>query len=241
MFSNQFRTATAAVAFAAAATLLVPQRASAYPIDCAILLCLAGGWPASTECSSARAEFIRRITPWPIEPPLQIWRCPMHTTASLNRAAPAPGDTMARLVSMIDRSGPSSSLLDTTDAATDAVFVRPSDTAILESILHLVQAEGDPADVDISGPDFDFVRSIRVWHVVASQRQGRDDCNTYDNTRLGQYSTQGQYHWQRSHLSTLPPAFGHNPTGWCASYSYRAVFVDWRDHEGNYGFERVDY
>ncbi|MDN5788652.1 hypothetical protein [Pseudorhodobacter sp.] len=49
----------------------------AYPIDCAILLCLAGGFPPSVECSAAKAEFIRRITPWPIEPPLQLWRCPM--------------------------------------------------------------------------------------------------------------------------------------------------------------------
>jgi hypothetical protein len=49
----------------------------AYPIDCAILLCLAGGFPASAECSAARAEVIRRITPWPIDPPLQIWNCPM--------------------------------------------------------------------------------------------------------------------------------------------------------------------
>ena len=38
-------------------------RAQTYPIDCAILLCLSGGWPASVPCSRARAEFIRRITP----------------------------------------------------------------------------------------------------------------------------------------------------------------------------------
>lgn len=54
-----------------------PIQASAYPIDCAILLCMAGGFPASVECSRAKAEVIRRITPWPIEPPLQLWRCPM--------------------------------------------------------------------------------------------------------------------------------------------------------------------
>lgn len=54
--------------------------AVAYPIDCAILLCLAGGFPASAECSAAKAELVRRITPWPIEPPLQLWRCPMGGT-----------------------------------------------------------------------------------------------------------------------------------------------------------------
>lgn len=53
------------------------QPVHAYPIDCAILLCLAGGFPASAECSAAKAEVIRRITPWPIEPPLQLWRCPL--------------------------------------------------------------------------------------------------------------------------------------------------------------------
>jgi len=71
------------VALAAILSMLslvgVPQRSNAqtYPIDCAILLCLSGGWPASVPCARARAEFIRRITPWPVEPPLQIWRCPM--------------------------------------------------------------------------------------------------------------------------------------------------------------------
>lgn len=59
------------------ASMLSPQDAKAYPIDCAILLCMAGGFPASTECSAAKAEVIRRITPWPIEPPLQLWRCPL--------------------------------------------------------------------------------------------------------------------------------------------------------------------
>lgn len=68
-----------------------PQPAKAYPIDCAILLCLAGGWPNSSECASARAEFIRRITPWPVEPPLQIWRCPMASSSySVPRMPPQP-------------------------------------------------------------------------------------------------------------------------------------------------------
>ena len=66
----------------AAATLtimlgLAPISAPAYPVDCAILLCLAGGWPANPPCTAARAEFVRRVTPWPVEPPLQPWRCPM--------------------------------------------------------------------------------------------------------------------------------------------------------------------
>lgn len=68
----------ASVAFLGlSASLPFAKPANAYPIDCAILLCLAGGFPASAECSAARAELIRRITPWPVEPPLQLWRCPM--------------------------------------------------------------------------------------------------------------------------------------------------------------------
>lgn len=59
-----------------------PQTAKAYPIDCAILLCLAGGFPANPVCNAARAEMIRRITPWPVEPPLQLWNCPLHAGVS---------------------------------------------------------------------------------------------------------------------------------------------------------------
>lgn len=71
------------------ATLLAPSAASAYPIDCAILLCLAGGFPASAECTAAKAEVIRRITPWPVEPPLQLWNCPMQAPAGI--AVPSLG------------------------------------------------------------------------------------------------------------------------------------------------------
>jgi len=67
-------------------TLLNPAASNAYPVDYAILLCLAGGWPASAECSYARAAFIRRITPWPVERPLQIWRRPMRIALNINPA-----------------------------------------------------------------------------------------------------------------------------------------------------------
>lgn len=81
--------------FGAAISSLAPTPAAAYPIDCAILLCLAGGFPASTECMAAKAEMIRRITPWPIEPPLQLWRCPMglpkDVAAAIGQAAVSLG------------------------------------------------------------------------------------------------------------------------------------------------------
>lgn len=241
MLGARLRAAGATAMMFVAAASLTPQRAEAYPIDCAILLCLAGGWPASAECSRARAEFVRRITPWPVEPPLQIWRCPMHTTAGLDDALGGTQGAMTRLAAALGRANPQQGLEQSVPEVAPAVLHAVDRDTLLGAILLQVQVEGDAADIDISGPEFDFVRSIRVWHVVASQHQGRDDCIHSDGTRLGQYTIQGQYHWQRSHVGTLPPAFGHNPTGWCSSYRYRAVFVDWRDHEGNYGYERVDY
>jgi len=61
--------------------LLTTTPVRAYPIDCAILLCLAGGFPPSAECAAAKATMIRRITPWPVSPPLQLWNCPLGLPA----------------------------------------------------------------------------------------------------------------------------------------------------------------
>lgn len=47
-----------------------PSRA--YDMDCAIMLCMAGGFPPSAVCSAAYATMIRRITPWPVLPPFGI-------------------------------------------------------------------------------------------------------------------------------------------------------------------------
>lgn len=47
-----------------------PSRA--YDIDCAIMLCMAGGFPPSTVCAHAFRVMIRRITPWPTLPPFGI-------------------------------------------------------------------------------------------------------------------------------------------------------------------------
>ena len=79
MLSAVRNLAFAIISAAVSLSFVLSDRAHAqtYQIDCAILLCLAGGWPASEPCGRARAEFIRRVTPWPVEPPLQIWRCPM--------------------------------------------------------------------------------------------------------------------------------------------------------------------
>ncbi|MDE2634110.1 MAG: hypothetical protein OSA82_13460 [Paracoccaceae bacterium] len=195
------------VVLVALIALVSPQPAKAYQVDCAILLCLAGGWPASAECSHARAVFIRRITPWPIEPPLQIWRCPMGI--SMRSPLPMPAQRIPDPVRLI-----------------------------------LAQVSEDSgADIDISGIEFDFVRSIRVWDVrhYSHQRRGRDDdCSERSYMRLGLYGSQGGFGWQNTGPATAPTWV--LPSRACSSSnSRRGVGVEWEDHEGNHGYEWVAY
>ncbi|MBU0642136.1 MAG: hypothetical protein KJ943_14590 [Alphaproteobacteria bacterium] len=112
-----------------------------------------------------------------------------------------------------------------------------------EQALGLVR---DRADIDISGPEFNFVRSIRVFDVryARQHESGRDgNCNRSATVVLGTYGTQGDFAWQRSSITALPAAhaglerWGQN----CPGIYHRSVFVDWRDYEGNYGFEQVNY
>ena len=216
---QMIRNAATAAAITVTGPLGAAAPAQAYPVDCAILLCLAGGWPASAPCANARAVFIRRITPWPIEPPLQIWRCPMGASFS-SPAAPSPRERL-----------------------TDIAAHTPPSISLPDSSFPLIPVQADEqADVDISGNAFDFVRSIRVYHIQFSQRRNRDgNCISSDATRLGSYGVQGDYRWLRSSVAQVPPASALPRPLHCASVSYRAVFVDWRDHTGNYGFEEVRY
>lgn len=218
---------------------LVPAPAAAYQIDCAILLCLAGGFPASEPCARAKAEMIRRITPWPIEPPLQIWRCPMKSAFRKDR---------------LDEPGPR--LYDIGFRGTGSPIQIVNDQGSIEpmamALLQLV-AEGDydsengTADIDISSNDYDFVRSIRVFSVEYARQWwgGKDgDCKRLERVRLGTYGTNGEFGWHSSSASAVPSAF-KGLSGWqasgCPGINLRAVFIEWRDHEGNYGHEQVNY
>lgn len=221
--------------------------AQTYPIDCAILLCLSGGWPASEPCSRARAEFIRRITPWPVEPPLQIWRCPMGASFE-------PVDDPGRTPRVFDILFSNASPLPQSLAEADPDNAGTLLPAVLRSkgVSPLPQPDGfalrlvqDRADIDISGPEFNFVRSIRVFDVrYARQSESRDsDCSRYESVLIGTYGTQGDFSWSRSSVAALPEAHvGLERWGdHCPSIYHRSVFVDWRDYEGNYGFEQVNY
>ena len=192
--------------------------AAAYPVDCAILLCLAGGWPASAECAHARAVFIRRITPWPIEPPLQIWNCPMR--ASLRGEAPQI-ESLYDIAFQADLAPPAFSL--------PGVAAAPI----------LVDAQ---ADVDISDAAFDFVRSIQVFEITYQQRSSSNGtCTKWSTVYRGSYGQQGDYTRQKSDISAVPRAADFDAPSDCGSYGYRSVFVEWRDYEGTYGHEEVHY
>lgn len=229
----------------------IPQRAQAqtYQIDCAILLCLAGGWPASTPCTRARAEFMRRITPWPVEPPLQIWRCPMRVSqVQINRDIERRYDSrsdlrhisISPLATEIYRSaGP----VQIEPRLRNSTYTSPS---ALWSPGSMVQRVQDRADIDISGPAFDFVRSIRVFHARAAKQKESDntgDCNRNANILLGHYGTQGEFSWNASSINALPSAhLGLERWGEdCPELDHRSVFVDWRDYHGSYGYEQVNY
>lgn len=213
---NSLRAAAAVAATAVSVSFAAPV--AAYPVDCAILLCLAGGWPASAECAHARAVFIARITPWPVEPPLQIWNCPMR--ASLNREK-AP---MERLFEITLREGG--------EQLHESWGENPAE-------LHLAQ---DQADVDISDPAYDFVRSIHVFQIEYRRHRNRDgDCNTWSTIREGTYGEQGDFAWSRSTPARVPSASAFRPGTSCSDYWFRGVFVDWTDYEGTYGFEEVRY
>ena len=237
----------AAVAFTVTGlSLPAPARAQTYPIDCAILLCLSGGWPASVPCARARAEFIRRITPWPVEPPLQIWRCPMGASFETVPAANS-ADRIFDAFFQSNSTGPRQSFPahDTADliAAAWRTPEAPDYLVPADQALRLVQ---DRADIDISGPEFNFVRSIRVFDVRYARQYeagSEGDCERYATVVLGTYGTQGDFSWQRSSITALPEAhvglerWGQN----CPGIYHRSVFVDWRDYDGNYDFEQVNY
>lgn len=200
------------------ATMLLPARAAAYPVDCAILLCLAGGWPASAECVHARAVFIARITPWPIEPPLQIWNCPMQARF------PVTERPMDRLLDIAFPAENTQPLISQPDAPSDLLRVQ------------------DAADVDISDPAFDFVRLIRVFEITYQQHRNSDgDCNTWSAVYEGSYGEQGDYLRRRSSPAAIPEASDFSNPPSCGTYWHRSVFVEWRDFEGTYGHEEVHY
>jgi len=233
---NLFKAALLAVALTGP-TVPTQARAQTYQIDCAILLCLSGGWPASTPCARARAEFIRRITPWPVEPPLQIWRCPMGASYDgPGRSRPTDRIFDALYGGAGTPSNSSAPLFDQAATAGGMLEFKGSNVAwdSLVNADYALQLVQDRADIDISGPEFNFVRSIRVFDVryARQHESGRDgDCNRSAVVVLGTYGIQGDFSWRASSPAALPAAHA-GLERWgehCPSSYHRSVFVEWRD------------
>lgn len=241
------RSTTLTAVVAATAMLNAPVKADAgFNVDCAMLLCLAGGWPKSTECTLAYATFIRRVTPWPIEPPLQIWRCPLgasyesQTSNSAQRLYDAvfPPESLQSYPQTNEPAWtPQPAIMRTSGGTADRL---PEGF-----FLHLVQKDLT-ADRDISDSTYDFVRSIHVFDVNASQMHtggSEGGCTRSSSIRIGSYGNQGDYHWRRGGVSDIPAA--HSGTeGYgrdCPSLHSRSIFVEWRDYSGRYGYEQVNY
>lgn len=260
---KQYLKSTAIAATAAiAAYVATPTPAKAYQVDCAILLCLSGGWPASAECTHARAVFIRRITPWPIEPPLQIWRCPMGIAAgdmtspsqqlldfAFKDAPPVmqsyPDDDYYFDTVGKNRYNNPQDVSAPIEAAPETITMADLRTEDGEfdalKFLHLTQEER--ADIDISGPEFDFVRSIVVWDIrsFSHRERGRDDdCSIQYYGLKGTYGQQGEFSYRRADLNEVPtwviPQRTCNPAS-----QRRGVGVEWRSYQNEYGNEWVSY
>lgn len=248
----------AGAAIVIAAGLSAPSSAHAYQIDCAILLCLSGGWPASAECTAARAVFIRRITPWPVEPPLQIWRCPMGS-ASTAPADESAAIRFARIVHDLQLERGLVSVTAGNASNTEAAYVQAL-AAIATDIPGFNASvfnanfsdENGSADIDISSGDFDFVRSIRVYDVEWSEwnhenNAGENDCRRgRQRVRLGSYGTQGDFAWRNTSVTTVTSlpwlGFTTRPDHNCAHAGrFRGIGVEWHDFEGNHGYEVVRY
>lgn len=134
-----------------------PVPASAYQIDCAILLCLAGGFPPSAPCAAARAEMIRRITPWPIEPPLQIWRCPMRAGFTLQQS---PTEYEPVLVVFTTLPLPIS---------------KPRNRIAAHDIFHVYDSAVES-----------YLAAIKVYGLTYRRHRGSDgDCNVTSRLRIG--------------------------------------------------------
>lgn len=111
-------------------------------------------------------------------------------------------------------------------------------------------ASGPTADIDISDPDFDFVRSIKVYHIDWYHRNvnssGGGECSKRSSmAKVGTYGPQGGFSW--GYLSDIydAPAWldmGIYQSSNCeAAGRFRGVGVEWTDYSGVHGYEVVQY
>jgi len=197
---------------AALAVLACAPPASAYPVDCAILLCLAGGFPPSEPCLRAKAVMMQRILSIPFQPPLQIWNCPLRASTARE---------------------PESAPITEVSASRDMALHPGTD-----GIPQFIAGSG----ADISGPEFAFLRSLRVIRLEYRQHGGKENsCSRESRVAIGRYHDEAAFGWSGGHTRDVPASSDFHPRSGCAPYGYRSIMIDWRDASGTYGFEEVRY
>lgn len=186
--------------------------AQAYPIDCAILLCLAGGFPASLPCDAARFEMIRRITPWPIEPPLQLWRCPMHAAYPAQTPSGWPLPTPVSYP-LAERHLP--------DQTNQHFHILASYDTTIQSYLAAIKV-------------YDLSYSRRRNH--------EGSCNISASLQIGTYDAFGTFSWARGDTnSAIPIWMLTTSSSQCSDLWFRGVGLEWQDYQGSLGTEVVRY
>lgn len=164
------------------------KQSRAYDMDCAIMLCMAGGFPSSAVCAAAYAEMIRRITPWPVRPPFGI--C-----------------TFAAVP--IELGGP-----------------------------------GGEGELDISIPEYAWLRKTRVLWFYGRSYESRDDPRQWDwyvrscdhENRYCRYHVRvfGSHSpWPESFVSENGQSVSFPSSSGRFNFFHRAVMVEYGDYEGS--------
>lgn len=196
-----------------AIALLLQQAtpADAYQIDCAILLCLAGGFPPSAPCAAAKAEIIRRITPWPIQPPLQLWRCPMQAGfgigAEMQKQTPVAISYDEILPARTSRGWPATPIIPIYDAQ-------------IESYLAAIKV-------------YDLTYQRHSGH--------DGECKVSARLQIGSYDALGNFAWHRASARLSPPWLFDTQYSQCSWAYFRGVGLRWQDYQGVESREVVRY
>jgi len=185
--------------------------ADAYQIDCAILLCLAGGFPPSAPCAAAKVEMIRRITPWPIEPPLQLWRCPMRAGFGIGAEA--------------QKRTPMAISYD------DTLRARPSRDWSAMQIIPIYDAQIESFLAAIKVYDLTYRRH--------SGHDG--ECKVTARLQIGSYDALGNFAWHRASARLSPAWLFETQYSQCSQASFRGVGLRWEDYEGIESHQVVRY
>lgn len=190
---------------------LQPTPADAYQIDCAILLCLAGGFPPSVPCAAAKAEMIRRITPWPIEPPLQLWRCPMRAGFGIG------AETRKQTPMAISYD---ETLAVRKSRGWSAMQLIPIYDAQIESYLTAIKV-------------YDLTYQRHSGH--------DGECKVTARLQIGSYGALGNFAWHRASASLSPDWLFATEYSQCSQAYFRGVGLRWKDYQGIESREVVRY